>query len=158
MPICIAYSVCELSPNLVSRKFQVQDVKNVIIWGNHSSTQFPDVAHAKVTKNGTEHDAYEVINDMEWIQGPFISVRLFRFPSYFCNQMFTFLTCQFLVIKKSLVNKRSISSLCRLFKNVVRKLSRRESYHQQCRQQKQLVIISVTGIMEQNRYNLFFVS
>jgi malate/lactate dehydrogenase len=22
-------------------------VKNVIIWGNHSSTQFPDVRHAK---------------------------------------------------------------------------------------------------------------
>ncbi|EDL07853.1 malate dehydrogenase 1, NAD (soluble), isoform CRA_e, partial [Mus musculus] len=24
------------------------DVKNVIIWGNHSSTQYPDVNHAKV--------------------------------------------------------------------------------------------------------------
>ena len=27
------------------------DVKNVIIWGNHSSTQFPDVRHAKVNKS-----------------------------------------------------------------------------------------------------------
>merc|ERR1711951_340429 len=27
-------------------------VKNVIIWGNHSSTQYPDVHHAKVTVNG----------------------------------------------------------------------------------------------------------
>ena len=28
----------------------IGDVKNVIIWGNHSSTQFPDVKHATVTK------------------------------------------------------------------------------------------------------------
>ncbi|VDM92730.1 unnamed protein product, partial [Litomosoides sigmodontis] len=52
----------------------VQDVKNVIIWGNHSSTQFPDVAHAKVAKNGAEYDAYEVINDIDWVKGAFISV------------------------------------------------------------------------------------
>ena len=26
----------------------VVDVKNVIIWGNHSSTQFPDASHATV--------------------------------------------------------------------------------------------------------------
>lgn len=29
----------------------VGQVKNVIIWGNHSSTQFPDVRHAQVTKS-----------------------------------------------------------------------------------------------------------
>ncbi|VDN17624.1 unnamed protein product [Gongylonema pulchrum] len=29
-----------------------KDVKNVIIWGNHSNTQFPDANHAVVTKNG----------------------------------------------------------------------------------------------------------
>ncbi|VDN26594.1 unnamed protein product [Cylicostephanus goldi] len=28
----------------------IADVKNVIIWGNHSSTQFPDVKHATVNK------------------------------------------------------------------------------------------------------------
>ncbi|PNJ79676.1 MDH1 isoform 7, partial [Pongo abelii] len=28
------------------------DVKNVIIWGNHSSTQYPDVNHAKVKLQG----------------------------------------------------------------------------------------------------------
>ena len=27
----------------------VADVKNVIIWGNHSSTQFPDAAHATIS-------------------------------------------------------------------------------------------------------------
>jgi malate dehydrogenase len=26
----------------------VTDIKNVIIWGNHSATQFPDIAHATV--------------------------------------------------------------------------------------------------------------
>ena len=26
----------------------VANVKNVIIWGNHSSTQFPDAAHATI--------------------------------------------------------------------------------------------------------------
>merc|ERR1712020_220787 len=30
----------------------VSDVKNVIIWGNHSSTQFPDAAHTTI--NGAE--------------------------------------------------------------------------------------------------------
>ncbi|KHJ86388.1 lactate/malate dehydrogenase, NAD binding domain protein [Oesophagostomum dentatum] len=28
----------------------IGDVKNVIIWGNHSSTQFPDAKHATITK------------------------------------------------------------------------------------------------------------
>jgi malate/lactate dehydrogenase len=27
---------------------EVQTVKNVIIWGNHSSTQFPDASHATI--------------------------------------------------------------------------------------------------------------
>uniref|UniRef100_A0AC34QTA9 Malate dehydrogenase n=2 Tax=Panagrolaimus sp. JU765 TaxID=591449 RepID=A0AC34QTA9_9BILA len=51
----------------------IGNVKNVIIWGNHSSTQFPDVRHAKVTKDGHEVDAYSAVNDNAWLQGPFIS-------------------------------------------------------------------------------------
>lgn len=51
------------------------DVKNVIIWGNHSSTQFPDVSHAKVNKNGQEVAAYDAVKDDAWLQGEFISVR-----------------------------------------------------------------------------------
>lgn len=31
----------------------VDHVKNIIIWGNHSSTQFPDCSHAVFT-NGSE--------------------------------------------------------------------------------------------------------
>lgn len=51
----------------------IGNVKNVIIWGNHSSTQFPDISHAKVTKDGKEVDAYNAVNDKAWVQGPFIS-------------------------------------------------------------------------------------
>jgi malate dehydrogenase len=46
----------------------VQDVKNVIIWGNHSSTQFPDVNHGTVSGKPIR----EVIEDDEWLNGEFI--------------------------------------------------------------------------------------
>lgn len=50
-------------------------VKNVIIWGNHSSTQFPDVKHATVELNdGKQHNAYEAIKDDHWIKNEFIPV------------------------------------------------------------------------------------
>ncbi|CAD5226545.1 unnamed protein product [Bursaphelenchus okinawaensis] len=49
-------------------------VKNVTIWGNHSSTQFPDVKHAKVTKGGQETDAYSAVGDEGWLKGEFISL------------------------------------------------------------------------------------
>uniref|UniRef100_A0A915JS20 Malate dehydrogenase n=1 Tax=Romanomermis culicivorax TaxID=13658 RepID=A0A915JS20_ROMCU len=49
------------------------DVKNVTIWGNHSSTQFPDAKHAKVLKGHEWQDAYKVINDAAWLQGEFIA-------------------------------------------------------------------------------------
>merc|ERR1712212_572525 len=44
-------------------------VKNVIIWGNHSSTQYPDVHHAKVTQNGCEKAAFEAVQHHECRQG-----------------------------------------------------------------------------------------
>ena len=48
-------------------------VKNVIIWGNHSSTQFPDLAHAQVTLNdGSNKGAYEALKDENWIKNEFI--------------------------------------------------------------------------------------
>lgn len=51
------------------------DVKNVIIWGNHSSTQYPDVNHAKVNMKGKEVGVYEAIKDDSWLKGDFILVR-----------------------------------------------------------------------------------
>merc|ERR1712168_1657896 len=51
----------------------VQDVKNVIIWGNHSGTQFPDVKHAVVKINGAETPVYDAIKDDAYLKGDFIS-------------------------------------------------------------------------------------
>jgi malate dehydrogenase len=51
------------------------DVKNVIIWGNHSSTQYPDVNHAKVKLHGKEVGVYEALKDDSWLKGEFIMVR-----------------------------------------------------------------------------------
>jgi malate dehydrogenase len=44
------------------------DVTNVTIWGNHSETQFPDFAHAKI--NGKP--APTVITDRAWLEDTFI--------------------------------------------------------------------------------------
>lgn len=49
------------------------DVKNVIIWGNHSSTQYPDVSHAVVNLKGKEVSVSEAVKDDSWLKGGFIS-------------------------------------------------------------------------------------
>jgi len=43
-------------------------VKNVVIWGNHSATQYPDVFHARIDGR----PAAAVINDFTWIRQTFI--------------------------------------------------------------------------------------
>lgn len=48
----------------------ISKIKNTIIWGNHSSTQYPDVNHATV--DGTP--ARQVIKDDAWLDGEFIKV------------------------------------------------------------------------------------
>merc|ERR1739838_618712 len=50
------------------------NVKNVIIWGNHSSTQYPDVHHAKVNMDGTEKAVVACVDDDNWINNEFIKV------------------------------------------------------------------------------------
>jgi malate dehydrogenase len=52
---------------------QAQDVKNVAIWGNHSSTQFPDVKHATVNIGGKAVPVQEAVKDDHWLKGDFIS-------------------------------------------------------------------------------------
>src|SRR5579872_2761894 len=47
----------------------VADVTNVAIWGNHSSTQFPDFAHSQIGGR----PATDVIDDRGWLEGEFIS-------------------------------------------------------------------------------------
>eukprot|EP00286_Rhodomonas_abbreviata_P024307 CAMPEP_0181310378 /NCGR_PEP_ID=MMETSP1101-20121128/12554_1 /TAXON_ID=46948 /ORGANISM="Rhodomonas abbreviata, Strain Caron Lab Isolate" /LENGTH=332 /DNA_ID=CAMNT_0023417003 /DNA_START=37 /DNA_END=1035 /DNA_ORIENTATION=- len=46
----------------------LEEVSNCIIWGNHSSTQYPDINHAKVKGK----PAKEVIDDEAWYTGEFI--------------------------------------------------------------------------------------
>merc|ERR1712181_28201 len=47
---------------------RVQDVRKMTIWGNHSSTQFPDAFHATI--NGKS--VTSLINNDAWIQNEFI--------------------------------------------------------------------------------------
>ena len=51
----------------------VQSVKNVIVWGSHSSTQFADASHATVTIGSTEMKVSEAINDDDWLENDFIT-------------------------------------------------------------------------------------
>lgn len=48
---------------------QVEEVTNVTIWGNHSSTQVPDFQNAKIQGKKLQ----EVIQDEMWLKGEFIS-------------------------------------------------------------------------------------
>jgi malate dehydrogenase len=46
----------------------VEEVRDLAVWGNHSSTQFPDFYHATISGR----PAVEVIDDEAWLQGEFI--------------------------------------------------------------------------------------
>lgn len=46
----------------------VNDIEKVIIWGNHSATQYPDLSHATIKGKA----AKQVINDEKWIREVFI--------------------------------------------------------------------------------------
>ena len=47
----------------------VADVRNVAIWGNHSTTQYPDYQNATIAGRPAD----DVIADTAWLQGEFIS-------------------------------------------------------------------------------------
>jgi malate dehydrogenase len=46
----------------------VNDVKGLAIWGNHSATQYPDIAHATVAG-----EAASGLVDQAWVEGEFIA-------------------------------------------------------------------------------------
>lgn len=50
-----------------------QNVQNVIIWGNHSNTQFPDVRHATVNVGGQVVPVGDAVKDDNWLKNEFIS-------------------------------------------------------------------------------------
>ena len=47
---------------------RVSDVTNMTVWGNHSTTQVPDISHAKISSR----PAAEVIDDADWVAAEFI--------------------------------------------------------------------------------------
>ena len=46
----------------------VADVRKMTIWGNHSTTQYPDLFHCEVGGK----NAYEAVNDHAWVDGTFL--------------------------------------------------------------------------------------
>ena len=72
-PVSRAHAAPRLSgaaPQVAERLgVHVGEVRNVIIWGNHSSTQFPDVSHGTV---GGRPIA-EAVADEAWLHGEFIA-------------------------------------------------------------------------------------
>jgi len=46
----------------------VTEVKNLAIWGNHSTTQYPNLFHAEVGGR----NAYEAVDDQEWYANDFL--------------------------------------------------------------------------------------
>lgn len=51
-------------------KIDVEQITQMTIWGNHSSTQYPDFYHAKINNKSV----LEVITDVAWLQNDFIPI------------------------------------------------------------------------------------
>jgi malate dehydrogenase len=47
---------------------RVGDITKLSVWGNHSTTMYPDIFHAKIGGQ----DAREVVDDMDWVENDFI--------------------------------------------------------------------------------------
>lgn len=63
--------------SLIATKANVKpnQVKNVIIWGNHSATQYPDVNHATINYDRyklNQAKVRDIIKDDSFLNGPFI--------------------------------------------------------------------------------------
>ncbi|XP_014089946.1 malate dehydrogenase, cytoplasmic [Bactrocera oleae] len=50
----------------------ISAVRNVVIWGNHSSTQFPDPSNGIVEINGSTKRVWDAVNDAAFLQGNFV--------------------------------------------------------------------------------------
>ena len=49
----------------------VETVDGVIIWGNHSSTQYPDVSHGQISGQGAVMEVLK--KDADWLRGEFVA-------------------------------------------------------------------------------------
>ncbi|SNX60902.1 malate dehydrogenase (NAD) [Nitrosomonas ureae] len=59
-----------LSQVALKLQVPVSEVKRIIVWGNHSNTQFPDLSHAIVGNDKVP----SLINDATWVENHFIPV------------------------------------------------------------------------------------
>lgn len=57
-----------LSQVALKLRVSIADVKKMIVWGNHSNTQFPDLSHATVN----DESVTSLIADSAWIENHFI--------------------------------------------------------------------------------------
>jgi malate dehydrogenase len=48
--------------------FPVTSIRRMTIWGNHSTTQYPDLVHCEVEGKS----AWELVNDRDWIDADYI--------------------------------------------------------------------------------------
>nr|CAB3487861.1 unnamed protein product [Digitaria exilis] len=48
--------------------------ENAVVWGNHSSTQFPDASHATVRTEHGEKPVRELVADEKWLREEFVSI------------------------------------------------------------------------------------
>jgi len=49
-------------------------VSNVVIWGNHSSTQFPDASQAVVRVSGKEESVEKAVADVNYLRTEFVTI------------------------------------------------------------------------------------
>jgi len=55
----------------------IDDIKNVIIWGNHSDTQVPDIEFATVNQSGNTKNVKDCV-DEKWVSNEFVPTIKFR--------------------------------------------------------------------------------
>jgi malate dehydrogenase len=61
---------CNRAKSVISKKVQcsIEEVKRMIIWGNHSPTMYPDIENAIVNNSSVG----SLVNDMEWVDKTFL--------------------------------------------------------------------------------------
>ena len=45
----------------------------MIIWGNHSATQFPDIAHGHLVQEGKKVPLEQIVTDRQWVEETFLT-------------------------------------------------------------------------------------
>ncbi|KAK3696368.1 hypothetical protein QZH41_007655 [Actinostola sp. cb2023] len=63
------YCILKIAARLGKR---IDEVKNITIWGNHSSTQYPDVNHGTVLVGGAQVPICEAVKNDNYLHGEFI--------------------------------------------------------------------------------------